>query len=477
MHLGTCPLSAGIAFLVLVVAGNFGCGGSASVPPPPPPAAISVSLSQTTATVQAGATMQFTATVANDPASKGVTWSMTCSAAACGSVSPTTTASGAATTYTAATSAGSSDLQVTLTATSVADTTKTASAAISVTPSLMPPTVSGTIAVGNAPSAIAVDSTANKIYVADFGGEGNDGICSTCYCPGVNGTLTVIDGATQSPTTTGFTYAYSNPLYLAVNAANRTLYVASRVFFTVSPTCGYSDQLGVLGESTLTQTATTHVGGAVFSAIVAVNEDTGHVYVADWHDGTVTVLDSSGNPLDTITLVDRPSGMAVNTATNKLYVATNGNNVLVVDGATNAIISTITSPNIVAPGAVAVNPTTNTIYVANGQTCFTCPNPNNVAVIDGASGSVTGTIPAGNGPTGIAVDTQTNFIYVANVGNHDFNQPGSVTVIDGATNATTTLTDSNMPYPFHIAVNSTTNKIYVTSLFSNNVTVIDGAHN
>src|SRR5258707_4623380 len=59
--------------------------------------------------------------------------------------------------------------------------------------------VSATIPVGTTPEGITADSTTNKIYVADFGSEGNDGICQTCYCPGMNGTLTVIDGATQSP--------------------------------------------------------------------------------------------------------------------------------------------------------------------------------------------------------------------------------------------------------------------------------------
>jgi hypothetical protein len=126
-----------IFLVAFVVVGSFGCGGgSASVPPVPPPPAISVSLSQAMATVQAGATTQFTAMVANDAASKGVAWSVSCSTSACGSVSPTSTASGAAATYAAPNSAASSDLKVTLTATSVADATQSSSGIITVTPSL-----------------------------------------------------------------------------------------------------------------------------------------------------------------------------------------------------------------------------------------------------------------------------------------------------------------------------------------------------
>lgn len=123
--------------MISLAASSYGCGGgSASEPPPPPPPAISVSMSQAAATVQAGATAQFTATVTNDAASKGVAWSVTCSVSSCGTVSPTSTASGAATAYTAPTSAASSHLKVMLTATSVADSTRTASASITATPSL-----------------------------------------------------------------------------------------------------------------------------------------------------------------------------------------------------------------------------------------------------------------------------------------------------------------------------------------------------
>ncbi|HWY21219.1 MAG TPA: hypothetical protein VNX26_08365 [Candidatus Acidoferrum sp.] len=76
----------------------------------------------------------------------------------------------------------------------------------------------------------------------------------------------------------------------------------------------------------------------------------------------------------------------------------------------------------------------------------------------------------------MAVDSQTNFIYVVNVGNSQTADPGNVTVINGGTNTTTTLSDPNAKNPVAVAVNSVTNKIYVANSGSNNVTVIDGAH-
>jgi len=90
---------------------------------------ISVALSGTVPTSLAeNATASLTATVTNDSAAKGVTWSCAPSGA-CGLFNPTGTASGAATTYTAPAAAGT----VTVTATSVTDTTKSASAMITIT--------------------------------------------------------------------------------------------------------------------------------------------------------------------------------------------------------------------------------------------------------------------------------------------------------------------------------------------------------
>jgi DNA-binding beta-propeller fold protein YncE len=110
---------------------------------------------------------------------------------------------------------------------------------------------------------------------------------------------------------------------------------------------------------------------------------------------------------------------------------------------------------------VAVNPNTNQIYIANESTPA---GPNStVTVIDGATNNTT-TVNAGGGP--IAVNPNTNQIYVS-YGN-------GVTVIDGATNNTTTVNAGGGP----IAVNPNTNQIYVVNAGNFGiVTVIDGATN
>jgi YVTN family beta-propeller protein len=192
--------------------------------------------------------------------------------------------------------------------------------------------------------------------------------------------------------------------------------------------------------------------------------------------GNITVIDGPTN--STTTVADpnamSPFSVAVNSGTNKVYVANigegaNHGNVTVIDGGINSV-TTVTDPNALSLSweigrefAVAVNSATNKIYVANADS-------NNVTVIDGATNATTTvTDPNARAPFALAVDSVTNMIYVANAAN-----AGSVTVINGATNALTTVIDRNASRPEAVAINPTTNKIYVANSLSNNTTVIDG---
>ncbi len=105
---GTACLALGLSI------GLAACGGGGDSNPP-----LSVSVTSASSTVAAGASAQVTATVLNDSLNEGVTWSVSCSAAPCGSVSPAFTLSGAATTYTAPGAAQSPGFTVAITATAV----------------------------------------------------------------------------------------------------------------------------------------------------------------------------------------------------------------------------------------------------------------------------------------------------------------------------------------------------------------------
>src|SRR5215467_12832565 len=100
-----------------------------------------------------------------------------------------------------------------------------------------------------------------------------------------------------------------------------------------------------------------------------------------------------------------------------------------------------------APRAVDVNPTTNRIYILQGdRQGMTLPGT--VSVIDGATNTVTATVPVGVSACQLAVDPTTNKIYVTNKGEQ------FVTVIDGVTNNTSTVNVG--PGSCSLAVNKVT---------------------
>jgi YVTN family beta-propeller protein len=164
----------------------------------------------------------------------------------------------------------------------------------------------------------------------------------------------------------------------------------------------------------------------------------------------------------TVTVGSFPFGVAVNSATNRIYVTNaTSSNVSVIDGATNTVVATVPVGN--TPYQVDVNPSTNRIYVANSVS-------NDVSVINGATNTVVATVPVGSQPLSVAVNSTTNRIYSANFGSDN------VSVIDGATN-TVVAAVAVGSHPRGIAANSSTNRIYVSNAGANTISVIDGAAN
>src|SRR5580704_8735427 len=69
---------------------------------------------------------------------------------------------------------------------------------------------------------------------------------------------------------------------------------------------------------------------------VAVNPATNKVYVANYDSGTLTVIDGATNVPVAVTVGGKPIAVAVNPVSNKVYVANYDSGTLtVIDGATN----------------------------------------------------------------------------------------------------------------------------------------------
>src|SRR5207247_1405582 len=201
---------------------------------------------------------------------------------------------------------------------------------------------------------------------------------------------------------------------------------------------------------------------------VAVNPSTDLVYVASIADRSafagVSVIDGrTGSPTENAVIAQVPLGpqsppsgagpsvVAVNPATNGVYVASNRpDTVFVIDGFDNSLVATI--PGTFA--AIAANPTSNRVYIAD-------PSANKVTVLNGTTSDVIANVGVGSTPIAIDVNPLTNRIYVANASDR------TVSIIKGTSNsviATVPLaaTSGIVGAAGGLGVNPATQRVYVS---------------
>src|SRR5438445_555506 len=196
---------------------------------------------------------------------------------------------------------------------------------------------------------------------------------------------------------------------------------------------------------------------------VATNPITNMVYVPHHGSGTVDVVNGSGDAvISTIQLEPLAWGVAVNSATNIVYVthydvyatSTRKGNLSVIYGSSGAVVEVTVG---IDPFDVAVNPNTNMVYVSD-------PFARQVFAINGSTGAVVASIPVGE-VYGIAVNPATNRIYAV--------FSCSLAVIDGSSNAVINSFSVSCPLPSNdVAVNQVTGTIYVSARYS--IEVFDG---
>ncbi len=250
--------------------------------------------------------------------------------------------------------------------------------------------VTATIPVGTYPVAVAVNPVTNKIYVAIS-----------------SGTVTVIDGATNTVCNTCTVAAGTTPYAVAVNPATNKIYVANQ----------NSNDVTVIDGTT---NAATTVAAGSFPHAVAANPVTNKIYVANYGSGTVTVIDGATNATTTVMASSASWAVAVNPVTNKIYVANySSNDVTVIDGVTNATTTVAVG---MLPEAVAVNQVTNRTYVANAGS-------NSVTVIGGGKASASILLSSSPNPSG----QNQSVTFTATVSSAGGAPSGSVSFQDGAT--------------------------------------------
>jgi hypothetical protein len=173
-----------------------------------------------------------------------------------------------------------------------------------------------------------------------------------------------------------------------------------------------SDSVYLLDAATVQRRAALGVGHRPYTAVA----DSAHLYVSNWGDSTVTVIDLSAHPTVQATwfVGPHPSALALRGA--DLFVALAGaNGVARVNVTTGTVVEQLTvaldphAPTGSDPNALALGPDRHTLYVAMAGN-------NAVAVVrvDSLRMRVAGLVPAGWYPTAVATSADGGTLYVAN---------------------------------------------------------------
>ena len=187
------------------------------------------------------------------------------------------------------------------------------------------------------------------------------------------------------------------------------------------------------------------------------------LYVPNFNDGNVSVIDTSTNVAGTAVAVGtHPAGVGVTGDESFVYVANSSSNTVTpINTATNTAGTPIAVGN--TPFDVVVTPNGQTVYVAN-QTS------NTVTPINTATNTAGTPIAVGTNPTGLAVTPNGQTVYVANSGDN------TVTPINTATNTAGTPIAVGVQ-PTGVAVTPDGKTVYVTNSSDGTVTPINTATN
>ena len=288
---------------------------------------------------------------------------------------------------------------------------------------------------GAYPVAVAVNQMTNLGYVANM----------------FAGTGAVIDGANNTWTTT-VNSAYSYPSGVAVDTTRNIWYLLG--YGGLQAFSGQTNQsLWVAGLSGM------YAGGDANG--IAVDPSTNTIYIGSETYGAIQAVNGATHSVSDFYTPNgaTPWGLAFDQNTSMLYVGNmyscsgcgSADTIEVFNAATNSWVTTINlGTSAYQPAHVAVDAATDMVYTANQAS-------NTVSVINGATNTVTATIPVGSDPVGIAVDPITNTIYTTNYSG------SSISVIDGSTNTVVATINIGSGFnPSAIAINPRTNTVWVT---------------
>lgn len=343
------------------------------------------------------------------------------------------------------------------------------------------------------PSAMALIPRTGSAYLVNVGGSDRLAVIDVRHCDAVNTSACRVNAPNVA-----------RPEFrAAIDPSSDTIYASNlnlpRIDVLNAATCHPHN---LRRCAPVAEIPVAHADAEV-GAIDATNHT---LYAADPSAGMISLINTATcNAADTtgcsarpatIPLGPSPGSPVLNPASQTLYtvIGKNGNQIAVLDAATcnaQTMSGCAQAPGIVAvgpnTGQLAVSGLTDTIYAANAGPNF---SGHTISVINGATcngtdhtgcGQPAASATVGLGPDGIGLDDQTHSVYVANNTNGD--APGTVSVINSATcngHSTAGCQAHTLTIPVGrsarlVAVDATTDRVYVTNYSSATVSIIDGS--
>ncbi len=277
--------------------------------------------------------------------------------------------------------------------------------------------VSTPIPVGKSPDALAIDPGLNRIYVVNSASDtvsvidgSTQSVVATIaagrmpYAIGIDpGLRRVLVMNTYSSYVTEIDEATNRATQLPLGSKDAVA-VDSRLH--LAWLLGYEDSaLTVLDEASRTtrrSPAAMHLWG------LAVDEERGVLYATEAQSRALLAVQEKTGAAATIPVGDTPCAAAVDARTGLVYVLNYADDsVSVVQSSAGKTLATIRVGS--RPEAIEIDEERDRIYVANTHS-------NSVSIIDGHARTVIATVPAGRNPYAISIDSGLNAVYVANFG-------------------------------------------------------------
>jgi len=254
------------------------------------------------------------------------------------------------------------------------------------------------VSLGSSAIDLQVDSTSHHVYASIISSHNRES------------NLFILDGATGHTLSTlrvglgdhSIAFDTSRHRVYVANKDNGTIYVFTYL-------SGWQE-----GEIHM-QSSQLRVGS--HATAIGVNSRLGRLYVADGSLPKITVIDENSQQImATIQVGDLPlSPLRIDETTGKIFVVcSTGQELDIINGITNKVI--VRTPVAPYPEGVAIKTATGRIYVADEGNKEGSSNKDvgdTITVIDGQTFDTLGTLQIGQGPNGVEADPALHLIYIA----------------------------------------------------------------